>query len=257
MRSAQIGIVAWMSDLGWSDQGLTPSLSTPRMGQKLCLWVCSPLPRPLQRHLVPAEPAARPPCAARARDAPGQKAIGSHLCSLRQLSPVLAPLGTQSWRCHPPQPLRLWLLLGDSVRGPQRPPGCQLPTRSSVPTGKSLNCFLGKTKDLGAAGGFGEAGGVRARRDPSPAPAYLAVRFGAAPPAHSFPDGGGGLGRGSAHPTSHVLLAFSPLLYPACSDSGLKRASASLTERRGPCSGQLALRSSLQGWPRSAARGCW
>lgn len=79
------------------------------------------------------------------------------------------------------------------------------------------------------------------------------------PPRHiaSQMEGGGGLGRGSAHPTSHVPLAFSSLLYPACSDSGLKRASVGATERRGPRSGQLALRSSLQGWPRSAVRGCW
>lgn len=118
------------------------------MEQKQCLWVHGPLPRPLQQHLVPAEPTAQPPCAARARDAPGQKAIGSHLCSPWQLSPVLAPLSAQSWRCHPLQPLQLRLSLGDSVRGPQRPPGCRLPTRSSVPAGKSLNRFLGKTWEL-------------------------------------------------------------------------------------------------------------
>lgn len=62
-------------------------------------------------------PAAQPPCAARARNAPGQKAIVSHLCPARQLSSELAPLSAQSRRCRVLQPLRLQLSLGE-LSGP-------------------------------------------------------------------------------------------------------------------------------------------
>lgn len=63
-------------------------------------------------------PAARPPCAARARDAPGQKAIVSHLCPARQLSPALASLSAQTRHCPVLQPLRLQLSLGKAWRAP-------------------------------------------------------------------------------------------------------------------------------------------
>lgn len=62
--------------------------------------------------------AAQPPCTARACDAPGQKAIGSHLCPARQLSSALAPLSAQCWRCPVLQPLWLQLSLGESSGGP-------------------------------------------------------------------------------------------------------------------------------------------
>lgn len=90
-------------------------------------------------------PVAQPPCTARACDAPGQKAIVSHLCPAQQLSPELALLSAQSRHCRVLQPFRLQLSLGESLWDPGSCPRPPTPTCWEV----AASCMQGRLSTLG------------------------------------------------------------------------------------------------------------